>query len=70
MPIEASISEGVSLLRLPAVLARTGLSRSAVYLAIQRGEFPKPMHIAGTRASLWDSRAIDLWVADVLKGAA
>ena len=31
------------ILRLPAVMARTGLSRSTIYLRISRGEFPKPV---------------------------
>jgi len=46
--------------RLPAVLARVGLSRSYVYAAVSRGAFPPPLKIG--RASGWDSRAIDAWI--------
>lgn len=31
----------IAFLRLPAVLARTGLSRSTIYLRIAQGAFPK-----------------------------
>ncbi|WP_443217137.1 helix-turn-helix transcriptional regulator [Seohaeicola sp. 4SK31] len=31
------------ILRRPEVEARTGLSRSTIYLWIQQGEFPKPV---------------------------
>jgi predicted DNA-binding transcriptional regulator AlpA len=33
----------ISILRLPAVKTRVGLSRSAIYLAISRAEFPRPI---------------------------
>ena len=46
--------------RLPAVLARVGLSRSYVYAAVARGDFPQPLKIG--RATGWDSRAIDAWI--------
>lgn len=53
--------EKQSLLRLPAVKARTGQSRSAIYAAIQRGEFPKPVPI-GTRAVAWVESEIDDYI--------
>lgn len=34
-----------SLLRLPAVKARTGLSRSSIYVKIARGTFPAPIQL-------------------------
>jgi prophage regulatory protein len=40
------------LLKLPEVLNRTGLTRSALYQRICKGEFPKPVKI-GTRAVVW-----------------
>lgn len=52
----------VALLRLPAVLARTALSRSAMYALAQRGEFPKPVKVQ-KRASAWVEAEVDDWVA-------
>jgi prophage regulatory protein len=52
----------VALLRLPAVLARTALSRSAMYALAQRGEFPKPVKVQ-RRASAWVEAEVDAWIA-------
>ena len=48
-----------TILRLPAVKARTGLSRSTLYLRISEGGFPKPVSLGG-RAVGWPSHEIDL----------
>jgi prophage regulatory protein len=48
-----------SLLRLPQVLARTGLSKSSVYIL---PSFPKPVKIDG-RAVAWVASEVDAWVA-------
>ena len=61
--------EGVSLLRLNTVKARTGLSRSGVYRAISDGTFPAPIHIAGTRVALWPSNDVDTWIASAVEMA-
>lgn len=53
-----------TLLRLPDVLKRTGLSRSAVYAL---DGFPKPIKISG-RAVAWASSEIDAWI-DTLKAS-
>lgn len=50
-----------SLLRLPAVRARTGLSRSNIYRKISLNEFPKPVPL-GARAVGWIESDIDRWV--------
>lgn len=50
-----------SLLRLPAVMERTGFKRSQIYKLIQQGEFPAPITL-GTRTSAWPSDDIDRWV--------
>lgn len=52
---------GTSLLRLNAVKARTGLSRSTIYLRILRGEFPKQISL-GARAVGWLESEIDSWI--------
>lgn len=59
-----------SLLRLDAVRERTGLGRSTLYALIQRGSFPKPIAILGTRISAWPSSAVDAWVARQIEEAA
>jgi prophage regulatory protein len=46
-----------SILRLPEVLARVGLSRSSIYQAIQRKEFPPQVKI-GARAVGWPAAEV------------
>ena len=50
-----------AILRLPAVKARTGLSRSTIYLRISEGSFPKPVSL-GSRAVGWIESEIDDWL--------
>jgi prophage regulatory protein len=50
-----------SILRLPAVKARTGLSRSTIYLRISEGGFPKAISLGG-RAVGWVEAEIDDWL--------
>jgi prophage regulatory protein len=52
-----------SILRRRQVEARTGLSRSTIYLYIQEGTFPKPINL-GTRAVGWLENEIDKWLMD------
>lgn len=49
------------LLRLPDVIARTGLSRATIYLFMSRDDFPKSIKI-GRRASAWVESEIDDWI--------
>ncbi len=51
-----------AVLRLPAVMGRTGLSRSTIYLRISQGAFPKPITL-GVRAVGWLETEIDEWLA-------
>lgn len=50
-------------LRLPQVMAKTGLGRSSIYLFMNRGDFPKSIKI-GNRAIAWIEREVDQWVQD------
>ena len=50
-----------TILRLPAVKARTGLSRSSIYLRVSQGRFPRPISL-GERAIGWVEAEIDHWV--------
>lgn len=49
------------LLRLPAVMQRTGMGRSSIYAAVKRGEFPAQVKI-GPRASGWIANEVDTWI--------
>ncbi len=51
-----------TVLRLPAVKARIGLSRSSIYAAIAAGKFPRPIQL-GDRAIGWLEADIEAWVA-------
>ena len=50
-----------SILRLPAVQARTGLSRSTIYLRISEGRFPAPISLGG-RAVGWVEAEVNDWL--------
>lgn len=50
-----------AILRLPAVKARTGLSRSTIYLRVSEGAFPKPVSL-GARAVGWVEVEIEQWL--------
>jgi prophage regulatory protein len=56
----------ISILRLPAVKTRVGLSRSAIYLAISRAEFPRPVQL-GARAVGWLESEIEEWIRERVK---
>ena len=51
----------ITILRLPAVKARTGLSRSSIYLRIAQDRFPKPISL-GDRAVGWVESDIQAWL--------
>ena len=57
-----------SILRLPAVKARTGLSRSTIYLRISKNEFPAPISLGG-RAVGWVEEDVDNWLAEKIKAS-
>lgn len=50
-----------SILRLPTVKARTGLSRSTIYLRVSEGTFPKPVSLGG-RAVGWIESEVQQWL--------
>jgi prophage regulatory protein len=49
------------ILRIAAVLARTGLTRSTLYRKIQQGTFPKQVRIAA-RCAGWRESAVNAWL--------
>lgn len=50
-----------SVIRLPGVIAKTGLSRSSIYAAIGKNEFPASITL-GARAVGWLEADIDAWL--------
>ena len=50
-----------SILRLPAVIERTGLGRSNIYLKMSLGAFPRSISL-GDRAVGWLEEDINRWV--------
>ena len=55
------------ILRLPSVQARTGLSRSTIYLRIAEGSFPRQISL-GARAIGWLEGDIDAWIDGLVCG--
>lgn len=60
-------TEGVSLLRIDAVMARTGLGRSSIYSLAAENRFPKPVQVAGARVAVWSDAAVSAWIAEQLQ---
>lgn len=56
-----SIQPSPTIIRLPEVIRRTGLSRSTIYSKIQSRTFPQAIPL-GERAVGWDSHAVDHWI--------
>ena len=50
-----------TILRLPTVKAKTGLSRSTIYLRVSEGTFPRPVRLGG-RAVGWLEAEIQGWL--------
>ena len=59
--IDTARRKTVAILRLPAVMARTGVSRSSIYSWIAQGKFPEPISL-GPRAVGWLAEEIDDWI--------
>jgi prophage regulatory protein len=57
-----------NILRLRAVLLRTGLTRSMAYALLKDGHFPKPINL-GARAVGWLESEIDSWIAERVKAS-
>ena len=64
--MEMAMTMVISILRLPAVKTRVGLSRSAIYLAVSSAEFPRPVRL-GVRAVGWLESEISEWLRERVK---
>lgn len=56
------------LLRLPEVMARVGLKRSAIYQRMSDGRFPRSRSL-GPKCTVWIEAEIDAWIRDIVKQA-
>lgn len=56
-----------TILRLPDVKARTGLSRSSIYLKISENSFPAPVSLGGKRAVGWIETEVQEWIEQQIK---
>jgi prophage regulatory protein len=52
------------LLRLPEVIARVGLKRSAIYQRMNDGRFPRSRSL-GPKCTVWVEAEIDEWIRDI-----
>ena len=52
------------LLRLPEVMARVGLRRSAIYQRMSEGRFPRSRSL-GPKCAVWVEVEINAWIAQV-----
>lgn len=52
------------LLRLPEVIARVGLRRSAIYQRMSEGRFPRSRSL-GPKCAVWVEAEIDEWIRAV-----
>jgi len=56
-----------ALLRLPSVIERVGLQRTAIYDRISCGLFPAPIKL-GPRASVWPAHEVEACNDAIIKG--
>lgn len=61
MPDTSNHTPSVTLLRLPAVMAKTTFSEPSIYRLMKAGAFPKPLKL-GERAVAWRSDEVDAWI--------
>ena len=54
------------ILRLPAVAEKAGISRSAIYLGIANGDFPRPIKLS-KRSVGWTESSINIWIEQRIK---
>lgn len=60
METELASRQEIRFMRLPEVLALCGKSRSSIYVAIKKGEFPAPVKLS-SRSSAWMRSEIAAW---------
>ena len=68
-PVSQAVLPNTVMMRLPEVLAVTGLSKSTVYSMAKAGQFPNPVKL-GARAVAWPSHLVQQWLAARMGGDA
>ena len=58
------VSPPARLLRLPEVIDRVGLRRSAIYQRMSEGRFPKSRSL-GPKCTVWVEEEIDAWIRSI-----
>lgn len=64
---EGARKVATTFMRLPAVMAATGMSRTTIYDWVKAGTFPKPLQI-GARAVAWDEAEVAAWQQSLARG--
>lgn len=64
--IESGSASPPRLLRLPEVMDRVGLRRSAIYQRMSEGRFPK-CRALGPKCSVWVEAEINAWIQAVVE---
>lgn len=59
----------ITILRLPTVLARTGLSRSTWYSRVKQGTAPQPIALGSTHATGWLASEVDEFLEAQVRAA-
>jgi prophage regulatory protein len=57
----------INIIRLPKLLQKVGMSRSAVYQLAKSGNFPSPIKLGGARASGWIESEVDKWLVEQIQ---
>lgn len=55
----------MKLLRLPAVMEKTGLAKSTIYKYVKQGDFPATVPLCG-RSVAWIDSEVDEWLSERL----
>ncbi|PTQ10075.1 transcriptional regulator [Sphingomonas oleivorans] len=63
-PCDEAVPSPARLLRLPEVMARVGMKRSAIYQRMSEGRFPKSRSL-GPKCAVWVEAEINAWIAEV-----
>lgn len=64
--ITSGSAPALALLRLPDVMARTGLGKSSIWARSKAGTFPRPVKL-GPRTTAWVASEVDQWLADMIE---
>jgi prophage regulatory protein len=62
--IAPTTSDATRLLRLPEVMARVGMKRSAIYQRMSEGKFPRSRSL-GPKCAVWVEAEINAWIDSI-----